>query len=330
MAVKKQQGQEQVEKVAGKPVVKTAAKKPAVKKPAAKKPVTKATAAKPARVRPKIPYVRTNAPETIPEDAPLHVKLGILPRVALFCDFYLTHFNGAQAHEDAGFNPKNRNVARVEAHKILKRPNVRQYIAARMKATFDRLEDSQDRLLQTFVYTAYADPNELVENRIDCCRFCYGDGNQYQFTPQEFERHKEQHELDVREASAAGQAAPAFDPKGGIGFNPNNEPNEDCPECFGRGKDSTVFKDTRFLSPAALALYAGTKEGKDGKQILMHSQEKARETLAKVHKLYEDNATVNFNFDAADLEEKFGDKMRKAHERMQQMREERFGTKSED
>ena len=339
MAVKKKEGQVQQEaaKVAGKTVAKTVAKKPAAKKPAAKvsakAPVevtaTKAPPAKRTR-KPsaKKPYVYVGKPEP-DENSPLHEQCGILPQVALFCDYYLTHYNATQALIDAKYTAKNRNVARVDAFHMMQKPGVRKYIALRTKAILSRLEEEQDQLMRTFTEVAYADPNDLVEHRVDCCRFCYGTKHQYQFTPQEFERYREQHALNVSEAKAAGQPEPDFDPKGGAGFNPNNEPEPDCPECFGRGNSITVIKDTRFLSPASLRLYAGIKETKDGIEVKMHDQGKARETLAKIRKLYDDNATVNVSFDAADLEDKFGDKMRKAHERMARMREERFGTKGE-
>lgn len=325
MVVKTKEGRQkqgETAKVAVKPVAKTPAKRPAAKKatataaaPEAKKRKTR-TVTKKAEPRP--------APTVAPVDEPLYKQCGITLQAALFCDHYLTHYNATQAIWDAGYKAANRNVAAVDAHKMMQKPGVRQYIAAKMKAMFGRLEEEQDKLLQTFTFAAYADPNELVEHRIDCCRFCYGDGNNYQFTPQEFQRHEEQHDRAVAEAKVSGEPEPEFDPKGGVGYNPNLSPNEDCPECFGRGRPETVIKDTRFLSPAALTLYAGMKESKDGIEIKLNSQEKARETLAKIRKLYEDNTTVNLNFDAADLQAKFGDKMRKAHERMEQMRAERF------
>lgn len=337
MAVKKTAGtaaQEGADKAVATPAIKATtrkpaakkavAKKPAVKKPAAKKPAT--TARKP-KTKSKVLTGKIAAPVATPQvppvDEPQYKKCGISLREALFCDHYLTHYNGTQALYDAGFKAANRNVAAVDAHKLMQKPGVRAYLAAKMKDMFNRLEDEQDKLLQTFTYTAFADPNELVENRIDCCRFCYGQDNLYQFTPQEFERHKERHLEDVEAATILGQQPPEFDPKGGIGFSPNHQPNADCPECFGRGNESVVFKDTRYLSPAALALYAGVSEGKDGKKMIMHAQDKARETLAKIRKLYDDNTTVNVTFDPVALNEKFGDVMSKAHARAVETMEER-------
>lgn len=328
MAVKKGEVQEGIAKAAGKPVAKTPAKKPVVKKTAAK---AAAGEAKPKRMIP----ARKGAtpkpgPKLAPVDEPLYKKCGITLQAALFCDHYLTHYNATQALWDAGYKAANRNVAAVDAHKLMQKPGVRQYIAEKMKGTFDRLEQEQDKLIQTLTYVAYANPNELSENRIDCCRFCYGTNHGYQFTPQEFERHREQHAIDVAEARSTGTDGPDFDPKGGIGFNPNNVPHEDCPECFGRGIESVVFKDTRYLSPAALALYASTKTTKDGKEVKTNDQAKARETLAKIHKLYDDKTEVNIvTMDTETLEEKFASKMRTAHERQAKVLEERAALKDD-
>ena len=48
-----------------------------------------------------------------------------------------------------------------------------------------------------------------------------------------------------------------------------------------------MLKDTRNLSPAAVALYAGVKQTKEGIEIKMHSKMDALEKLAKHVGLYE-------------------------------------------
>lgn len=310
------------------------AKKATAAKPAvAEKPTRKKAGAPKGEAKPKsrnplrknTPKGKTVVPVAASEPIPptLAEELGLVVRDALFADIYLTHFNASRAYLEAGFESKSDGATSVAASRLLRRPNVAEYLRRRGKAMIDRVEDEQDKLLTVLTYTAYADPNELVEHRLDCCRFCYGDNNEYQFTPQEYVRYEEAYERAVAEAEASKEPVPEFDPKGGIGFNPNHEPNPECPECFGRGKPNVIFKDTRFLSPAALALYASTELTKDGMKIRTNSQDKARETLAKIHKLYDDNTKVEVSFDVATLEERFAKKMGEAHARMKEMRDDR-------
>lgn len=261
--------------------------------------------------------------EIVPVPPTLAEELGLSVQDAVFADIYLTHFNATRAYREAGFESPSDNGAAAAASKLTRRPNVAEYLRRRGKAMIDRVEDEQDKLLTVLTYTAYADPNELMEHRLDCCRFCYGDNNEYQFTPQEYARYEESYERACAEARADKQPEPEFDPKGGIGFSPNHEPNPECPECFGRGQPTVLFKDTRFLSPAALALYASTRITKDGYEIKTNSQDKARETLAKIRKLFDDNTKIEVSFDADTLNERFADKMAKAHERMAEMRRDR-------
>ena len=100
-------------------------------------------------------------------------------------------------------------------------------------------------------------------------------------------------------AHAAAQALTkakrkAFDPQGGIGFDPRRPPIDDCPECFGRGQGRTIVHDTRNLSPAAASLYAGVKQTKDGLQVLMHDQAAARDRLERHLGVFEkDNRQKN-------------------------------------
>jgi phage terminase small subunit len=58
-------------------------------------------------------------------------------------------------------------------------------------------------------------------------------------------------------------------------------PHPSCPECAGYGQGRAVLKDTRYLSPSALALYAGIKQTKEGVQVLTHSKLDAMEKLLK-------------------------------------------------
>lgn len=255
----------------------------------------------------------------------VHGRCGLNLREALFVDGYIATLNVEQAYIEAGFAAKPGASAQSAGSRLLNMVKCRAYLAQQTKAVFRRLEQEQDNLIRVLTYTAYADPRELVEHWRHACRYCHGKLHRYQFTSGEWDKKMTEFADKQEKAAENGTPAPkAPDSKGGVGFNPKAEPNDDCPECGGIGVGKTVVKDTRNLSPAAVALYAGTKEGKDGIEIKMHDQMKAREMLAKLRKLYDDSTTVNVNIDAAELDALYGEAMRKGAERMASMRSERL------
>ncbi|WP_162502947.1 terminase small subunit [Azotobacter chroococcum] len=266
----------------------------------------------------KRPPVRRGAKPVTPDKSPPTEQViaealqELNPQEIEFCEVYLTCYNGTRAWMVV-YGAKNENSASSCAHEYLRKPEIRAYLAKRMKAMFERTEEAADRLIQQLQYAAYGDINELVEYRREACRYCHGEGHLYQSTPAEYRRAEEQ----------AGANGEDFDPLGGIGFDPRKEPHPDCPECHGDGEGRVFFKDTRRLSPAGLALYAGAKVGKDGIEIKTASQERARELLARILKLFEDKTEVTVNLDTIMLEEKFAAKMRAAHERQRQVMAER-------
>jgi phage terminase small subunit len=254
--------------------------------------------------------------------------MGCTLRQARFVDLYLAlSFNGTQAYIEAGYSAKTENVAACCAAKLLRIANVRDYLAVRAKAMFDRVEAEQDRLMRTLTAVAFADPNELVSYRRGACRHCYGVNNRYQFTAGEWERRLEDHEKNREELLARDKADPGpLDGKGGVGYDKRRDPNPDCPECFGDGLGEQVIKDTRNLSPAALALYAGVEECNGGVRIKLNDQNRARELLAKIHGLFDERHlqfNITFNYD--ELNKIYGEKMAKARARSEVMRRAHFG-----
>jgi phage terminase small subunit len=255
---------------------------------------------------------------------------GLSIRAARFVDLYLATMNAGQAYIEAGYTAKTPEVARACASRLLTNANARHYLAVRSKAMFDRLEQEQDRLLQSFTFTAYADPRELVEHFRGACRFCHGKFNRWQYTAGEWDQIITKHSERQERAEDEGRTLPkAPDEKGGTGYDLKADPNPDCPECGGLGMGRTVVKDTRHLSPAALALYAGVKEGKDGIEVKMHDQMRARDTLAKIRKMFEDGTQVNLTFDAEKLGEQFHKTMQQSADRMAKMRADRLALRRE-
>jgi phage terminase small subunit len=211
--------------------------------------------------------------------------LGLTPQIETFCQEYVVDLNGTQAAIRAGYSERSANE---QASALLAKPNVRLRVEELRKERASRTNITADRVLTEAWNIATADPRELVEYRIGCCRFCYGEGHRYQRTSNEFERDEAEHSARCEKAIEDGKPHPGeFDPKGGTGFNKLAEPNPECPECFGEGIGRTVFKDTSKVSKATASLFAGVKETKDGLEIKLHSKDGALEKLFKHLGLYE-------------------------------------------
>lgn len=164
-----------------------------------------------------------------------------------FAQEFLVDLNATGAYQrtypDASAKSARTNGARLLAH-----ARVQARIAELMQARAERVQVTQQDVLRRYWMIATANPNELIEYRRTCCRFCYGPDHGYQRTPHESESF------------------------GTVGFNARKPPNPECPECHGEGVGEAFVKDTRQLSPSALALYAGVKVTKDGIEVKMHNQ----------------------------------------------------------
>ena len=250
---------------------------------------------------------------------------------ACFVREYVVDFNGTQAAIRSGYSERG---ADVQASRMLGNVKVQ---AALREITADRvkrLELDADQIVRTWEAIANVDPNELSQYRRLCCRHCWGDGFGHQHTPGEFQKAKIRHEEKRAELlSKSGGKSDIGDFTGvdGDWYQKHRDPNPECPECFGEGVGETFLQDTRKLSPAALAMYAGVKEGREGIEILTNNQEKARENLARVHGLFKDKeAEVNINLVAGDdLHKMYVEKMDAARARQAQVLAER-GIKPED
>jgi len=199
------------------------------------------------------------------------------PRIQRFVDEYLIDLNGTQAAKRAGYSA---HTAPEQASRLLTNVKVQAAIAVARKAQQERTGITADKVLREIALIAFADPRELSEVYKGCCRHCWGEGFKRQHTIGEQNARMEFH------AKKGGTPAD-FDEEGGIGYNPHRAAHPDCPQCMGQGHARTVIKDTRYLSPAAAALYAGAKETKYGIEVLTHSKIAAVEMLNKHLGLYE-------------------------------------------
>lgn len=191
-------------------------------------------------------------------------------RSKLFVQEYLKHnFNGTKAAVAVGYSPIS---ARVKASELLATPEVQTLLDVAIAERAERVKIDADDVLKRMHAVATADARELTEIYHCCCRYCWGKDNRYQFTPREMADARREHELAEIEAASEGKKIAPFDEAGGTGFDPRRDPNQQCPECFGRGEDVVVFKDTRDLSPAARLLFAGVKTTQHGVEIKTHDQ----------------------------------------------------------
>ncbi|QRY31182.1 terminase small subunit [Variovorax sp. PDNC026] len=259
------------------------AKKPApapkktTKPAAAPKKVAAAPARKkapPAKAKPKKPSRKARPTPAAPVEP---AQLGLTDLQQRFVDEYLVDLNGTQAAIRAGYSP---DTARQMASENLSKPYIQIAIVDARKRQQARTHIEADRVVLEAWNIVFADPRELVQVKVGCCRHCWGEGFKFQRTVGEFNHDREQHALK------AGNLAD-FDEKGGIGFDPLKPPHPACPDCGGDGYPRAVLADTRHLSPQARALYAGAKMTKYGIEIAMHDKAAFAEKLFKHLGLYE-------------------------------------------
>lgn len=207
-------------------------------------------------------------------DAPLTL------RHERFCELYVRTGVASAAAEGAGFSPRR---AKQTGHELLQRPEILARIEQLRGEVAEVAKLEAADLVQYFWTIATADPRELIEYRRTCCRHCWGLHHGYQRTTQEIYRAVRAY----AEAKVAKRRdlAPVFqfaEDDGGPGWDPDREPNDDCPECFGHGVERELVNDTRLLSPAARRLYAGVKRTKDGLQVQMQDQQAAAVNAGKI------------------------------------------------
>jgi hypothetical protein len=197
-----------------------------------------------------------------------------------FCELLVSEpqLTQLQVYERAGYSTRNKRAAEVEACRILNLPHVLAYLQDLRAKVAARTGVDQDRIVAELLRVVHADPNELVEYRRTCCRFCWSFGCGYKRTPEEMKAGRQAHErseLAAQQQATKGKPhePKAFDEMGGDDYDHTKPPDPDCTECRGEGVGSALFKDTAKASPAARALYAGVKITKDGTQLLMHSKE---------------------------------------------------------
>lgn len=192
----------------------------------------------------------------------------LTPNEGRFVLEYMIDLNGTQAYMRA-YPESAEPAARSSAARLLAKANVALAVEKAKTERAARTGITADRALAEVWAVATADPRELVQVKVGCCRCCYGEGYGRQRTVGEMNRDREKH-------TTKGKELADFDEEGGIGFNPHLPPNPECPDCCGDGNARVVLTDTRNLSPAAVALYAGARQGKFGIEVLLQGKAEAQ------------------------------------------------------
>lgn len=166
-----------------------------------------------------------------------------------FIQEYIRTLNAAQSARAAGYKYE------VEANRLLRNPLVKELIDKGLADKAARNAISADEAL---VYHFKHSRTELpLLARNGACRFCYGMDFQYQFTQAEYREAQQKH-FQLMQSRAARNRVP-FDERGGMGFDPYKPPVDDCPECWGHGKDYPMLAHEieAILTPEQRTLFDG-------------------------------------------------------------------------
>lgn len=221
----------------------------------------------------------------------------------LFVEEYMIDQNASAAYKRACPDVTDASAGTLGS-RLLQKVEVVSAIAIAREELSNRTNINAERALREVWAIVTADPRELVQVKVGCCRFCYGENHKRQRTVAEMNADKEEH-------VTKGKDLATFDEEGGIGYDMLKTPHASCSTCGGDGESRAVLMDSRNFSPQAAALYAGAKQGKYGIEIQMHSKTDAMDKLFRHLGLYEaDKDPVGLVFVGAEkLDEIYREKM---------------------
>lgn len=210
-----------------------------------------------------------------------------------FVDHYYRMRNATQAYTAAYDTNGAYETRRDAGYKVLHRPHVAKALAERIKLGTQASVADVGWLLKHFMAIAMADPRELIGMRIGCCRYCYGEGHQYQWREREYVERLAEVE---REGRLYPDRAPQLllpDYAGGFGFNATWPPVPNCPQCHGEGLERFVPRDSDNFSDSAVLLFGGVKVKKDGYEIITADRQKAAELAGRILGAFTDKVKIS-------------------------------------
>lgn len=176
------------------------------------------------------------------------------------------------------------------AQQLLSNANVTGYVAQLEAQAANVAQLNVAWVLDKYAKIATADVRELIESRVECCRYCHGIDHKYQWLDAEEWAVALANAMDLNARITERNLYAKSEPKelvelptfdGGGGFWGNDPPHPECPKCFGNGTQRTHIHDTRNLSETGRLLYAGIKQTANGFEVKTRDQDGALAWLAK-------------------------------------------------
>lgn len=259
----------------------------------------------------------------------INPETGLTPQRERFACLVAQGVSQSEAYRQA--YPRSVQWKPEALHSEASRTSANHMVAARIRelmaaAADDSTVEVKD-VLRRYVTQLNADPRALSAIHVAPCRYCYGKGHRYQRTDGELEDDRDRWEEKRDGLLAANKPDPGeFSEKGGGGFDARKKPNPECPKCAGHGDPRVILKDSTGYDEAALALYMGAEEGKDGIKVKTLDRSKALDAVARhVDFFQRDNESGTKVFDPDDLARRFGSTIERSFERHAAMLAERAG-----
>ncbi|MFQ9338615.1 MAG: terminase small subunit [Varibaculum sp.] len=198
-------------------------------------------------------------------------EFGISDQQAKFAMLVAQGKKPTEAYRLAGYEGQGA-TANSNASRMLRNARVFRAISYFRNQYQKRYTADLDLLVSQLMAIVLADPNQLAQFRRVNCRYCWGENHLYQWRDSRIDKAAAQ-------ASRDGKPEPEY---GGLGFVDNAIPNPDCPKCCGEGTGQLYMADTTLLDGNARQLYAGSKLGKYGVEILLEDKAAARRELLRL------------------------------------------------
>lgn len=179
-----------------------------------------------------------------------------------FVDYIVAGEKHIDAVLKAGYSCTKRSYASTLGANILKRPQVKEYLALRRAEAAERNSLNEDFVIKRLMAIVSADPSKIVGVKKQNCRHCWGIDFKYRFTDEEYEQR-----LKIAESTKT-----ELEECGGAGFSVSRAPHPDCPHCGGLGVGVLSIADTQELGPNERLLYQGAEYTRNGIKIKMHDQ----------------------------------------------------------
>lgn len=209
------------------------------------------------------------------------------PNEEKFCKYMLTAKSEKVAYRDAypeSVKLTDRQVTQ-KVWALLNRPAIAERVQELRDGAAKAAQFGLREILLELVDIATADPNEIIQHRRICCRYCHGEKHRPLWDWSEYVL-----ELETALAKNTEPPAPVSGLRGGVGYDKSLPPHPNCPECYGDGVGEVWLADTRQLRGKAAKLYSGVKVTKNGIEVLMRDQDAALRNLGLALGAFNDKA----------------------------------------